>query len=65
MPAAKVNDLRIGALYGLGGGVAVLALLFGLAYWYSLNVPGHSHQGPLSPATPEELQLAAQACAGM
>jgi Zn-dependent M28 family amino/carboxypeptidase len=59
MPAAKVNDLRVGALYGLGGGVAVLALLFGLAYWYSLYVPGHSHQGPLPPATPEELQLAA------
>jgi len=53
-----LDDLRVGALYGLLAAMAVIALLCGGALWYCLHMPGWSHSGDLPPALPEEIDLA-------
>ena len=51
-----MRDFWIGALY------AAIATLIGVIalFWYSLGMPGHSYDGPLPRATPEEDDLAAR-----
>ncbi len=51
-----LRDFLWGALYAA---VAVLIAAGGLL-WYSLGMPGQSHDGPLPQATAEEIELAAR-----
>jgi hypothetical protein len=54
-----LRDLRMGALYGAIVALGFIVLLGSAALWYSLHVPGRSHRGPIPPASPEEISLAA------
>jgi hypothetical protein len=49
----------MGALYGAIVALGFIVLLGSAALWYSLHVPGRSHRGPIPPASPEEISLAA------
>jgi hypothetical protein len=53
-----LDDLRVGALYGLLVAMAAIAILCGGTLWYCLHMPGRSHSGDLPAALPEEIDLA-------
>jgi hypothetical protein len=51
-----VHDFIRGALFAIAAALIAIPVLL----WYSLALPGRSHQGPLPPATAEEIELAAR-----
>jgi Zn-dependent M28 family amino/carboxypeptidase len=53
-----LREVGMGALYAAAAVALLLAVLCGAAWWYSLHVPGRSFDGPLPPATPDEIALA-------
>lgn len=54
-----LREMWAGAIYAIAAVTALLAILCGAVLWYSLYVPGRAHTGPLPPASPEEIELAA------